>query len=329
MRTTLDGRFSTSMRTDSDAGTREAMGACTFCGATALHVIARELYHPRAADHGPVSIHVCDACGSMGTWPVPSGDALQRLYATFDEGIDPTLRRLRIDSPPTAWYLRAMRRAAHVAGLARDSAFTWMDIGAGAGEIGRLLNQEFSNTSGLSIDWHGRPAKLAADPRHDWMACDLNAPRFARGVGAQADLVLALSVWEHVRDPEDFAREVSSLVKPGGTLYLVCPDFGSASARVLGRRWPYWIPGEHLSVPTRRGARICLEHAIAATGMDASVFVRRVGIPYPLGYVLSYLGLPALGRLLRGVPAFPLPVGALEAGFTRLRTARLTADDRR
>jgi SAM-dependent methyltransferase len=312
------------MHTDPDIRGRDEIISCAFCGSTALHVIARGLHHPRVAGHEPVNLHVCDYCGSLTTWPVPPEQALRRLYAAFEDGIDPALRRWRGDSPASAWYEHAVRRATRAMGVSSETTFTWIDVGAGAGEIGETLNRNFPQASGISIDWHGRPAKLAADPRHDWMARDLNAPGFARGVGAQADLVLALSVWEHVRDPEDFAREVSSLVRPGGTLYLVCPDFGSASARALGRRWPYWIPGEHLSVPTRRGARICLEHAIAANGLDARVFVRQVGIPYSLGYVLAYLGLPALGRLLRGVPAFPLPVGALEAGFTTVRPARLT-----
>jgi len=317
------------MHTDPDTRGRDEIIRCAFCGSTALHVVARGLHHPRVVDHGPLNLHICDACGSLTTWPVPSEQALRQLYAAFEDGIDPSLRRWRGDSPASAWYEYAARRATRAAGVSGETAFTWIDVGAGAGEIGSTLNRNFPQASGTSIDWHGRPASLAADSRHDWRACDLNAPRFARGVGAQADLVLALSVWEHVRDPEDFARELSSLVKPGGTLYLVCPDFGSASARALGRRWPYWIPGEHLSVPTRRGARICLEHAIAANGIVARVFVRPVGIPYSLAYVLSYLGFPGLGRLLRGVPAFPLPVGALEAGFTMAGTARLTGNDNR
>jgi SAM-dependent methyltransferase len=289
---------------------------CVFCQSAATRIVARDLYHPRVRSHGPVSIYVCDTCGSMGTWPVPSEQALAELYASFEEGIDPALRRLRGDAPPTAWYARAVNHAVRAAGLPQRADFIWIDVAAGAGEVGGILNSQFPKAKGVSVDWHARPAKLAADPRHDWIATDLNAPRFAAVIGATADLVIALSVWEHVRDPAQFVRDACALVKPGGTLYLACPDFGSLASRMLGRKWPFWIPGEHLHVPTRRGARICIARAMAESAIVASEFVRPVGVPYPLAYVAGYLGLGGFAKLLRGLPAMPLPVGALEAGFS-------------
>ena len=289
---------------------------CVFCESAATHIVARDLHHPRVRSHGPVSIYVCDRCGSMGTWPLPSEDALARLYASFDEGIDPALRRLRGDAPPTAWYERAVHHAAAAAGISPDDAFTWIDLAAGAGEVGAILNSKFAGAKGASVDWHGRPAKLAADPRHGWIATDLNAPGFARAVRAPADLVIALSVWEHVRDPAQFVRDACALVNPGGTLYIVCPDFGSVASRMLGRKWPFWIPGEHLHIPTKMGARICIARTIAAHSGHPLGFVRSVGVPYPPAYVAGFLGMSALGKMLRWLPAVPLPVGALEAGFS-------------
>jgi SAM-dependent methyltransferase len=238
------------------------------------------------------------------------------LFDSFADGSDPALRRRRGDAPPTAWYARAVKHATRAAGFSHSAAFTWIDLAAGAGEVGAILNSTFANATGVSVDWHGRPAKLAADPRHDWIATDLNGPGFARAIGSPADLVIALSVWEHVRDPLQFLRDACAVVNPGGTLYIVCPDFGSAASRLLGRKWPFWIPGEHLHVPTQEGARSCIAHAIAGRGGHAIGFVRPVGVPYPPAYVAGYLGMSAIGTLLRGVPAVPLPVGALEAGFS-------------
>jgi SAM-dependent methyltransferase len=252
----------------------------------------------------------------MGTWPVPSEAALARLYASFDEGIDPRLRHLRGAAPPTAWYAHAVRHAARAARFAPDANFTWIDLAAGAGEIGERLNASFANAAGVSVDWHARPAKVTASARHDWFTTDLNARGFAAAIGRTSDLVMALSVWEHVRDPAQFIRDACALVNPGGTLYVACPDFGSAAARVLGRKWPFWIPGEHLHVPTRKGARICIARAMAECGIAGQEFVRPVGVPYPLAYVAGYLGLRRLGKLLHAVPSLPLPVGALEAGFS-------------
>jgi hypothetical protein len=123
-----------------------------------------------------------------------------------------------------------------------------------------------------------------------------------------------VSVWEHVLEPGAFASKLLKLVAPGGLLYLVCPDAGSLAHRVLRTRWPYFLPGEHLNMPTRRGARRCLERA-AEPG--DSITVDRVGLPYPPAYVLGALGLGRLARWARRLPALPLPVGALEAVFRR------------
>ncbi|MBI3568460.1 MAG: methyltransferase domain-containing protein [Gemmatimonadetes bacterium] len=289
---------------------------CTFCGSGALHRIASDLPHPRVASHPRVDLHECASCGSLVTWPVPSGESLARLYAAFDDGIDPALRRLREETPLSAWYTRAARRAARAAGRSRDESFTWIDVGAGAGEIGAALNREFPNARGVSVDWHGRPPHLGTDARHDWIQTDLNAPTFPAAIGVQADVVISLAVIEHVRSPASFVRGLTALVRPGGTLYVMCPDYGSLAARVLGRRWPFWIPGEHLHVPTRLGILRCIERAADANRIAGRTRVGEVGLPYPLSYVVGFLGWPALARALRPIPAIPLPVGTLEASFT-------------
>jgi SAM-dependent methyltransferase len=170
----------------------------------------------------------------------------------------------------------------------------------------------FPNAEGVALDWAARPAGL--DDRVDWRVADLNEDAFADAV-APADLVVSLSVWEHVLDPAAFVRRLLRLVAPGGLLYLVCPDAGSLAFRVLRSRWPYWIPGEHLHMPTADGARRCVERA--APGSEISV--GSVGLPYPPSYVLGFLGLDRLSRWTRSLPAMPLPVGALETVCRRNR----------
>lgn len=277
--------------------------------------MARGQRHPRAPTLPPVDIHQCGACGSMVTWPVPQASTLRALYASFDQGIDPRLRALRAALPTRSWYQRAALRAARLAGRSRDDAFTWIDLGAGGGELGAALNVAFPNARGTSVDWGDAPA-VARDARHLWRACDLGVA-FDETLSPPADVVTALSVWEHVRDPAAFVAHAAALVKPGGVLYLVCPDYGSLARRALGRWWPYWIPGEHLHVPTLRGARACL--AKGAGVADRLVFARPIGIPYAPAYVAGVAGFPRFARLIRSLPAVPLPVGALEAGIAKSR----------
>ena len=277
---------------------------CRFCDSSALRLSHRGLHHPRRRQHGPFDLYTCRDCGSLGTWPPVSRAALAELYGSFASGVDSKLRDLRHATPLTAWFDYVMRRTQRLGRFASDATFRWLDVGAGEGELAATLARRFPRASGEAIDWSARPEGL--DPRIAWQVADLNDDGF---VTQKADLVISLSVWEHVLEPAAFVRKLLALVAPGGLLYLVCPDAGSLAHRVLRTRWPYFLPGEHLNMPTRRGARYCLERAIAP---GDSIEVGSVGLPYPPAYLLGFLGLDRWARWARSLPALPLPVGALE-----------------
>ncbi len=65
------------------------------------------------------------------------------------------------------------------------------------------------------------------------------------------DVVTMMEVIEHVPQPVDLLRQVRELLRPGGVLYLTCPNWGSLSRRVLGSDWrpigrdhvTYFTPG--------------------------------------------------------------------------------------
>lgn len=282
---------------------------CRFCEADAPRLTHGGLSHPKRPEHGPFDLYTCRACGSITTWPLPSRDALSALYGSFASGVDATLRDLRHATPLTAWFDTVVRRVSRLGGFRRETAFRWLDVGAGGGELAAALTREFPRASGLALDWSPRPAGL--DERVAWQAADLNdSPIDA----PQAELVISVSVWEHVLEPAVFLRDLVKLVAPGGLLYVVCPDAGSLAFRVLRTRWPYWIPGEHLNMPTRRGAQRCLERATSA---GDAITVEPIGLPYPPAYVLGFLGLERVARRMRWLPPVPLPVGALEASWRR------------
>jgi SAM-dependent methyltransferase len=155
-----------------------------------------------------------------------------------------------------------------------------------------------------------------------WRQCDLNRPGFAQQLDLQADLVLSLAVWEHVLRPDLFVRNLLAILRPGGMLYLVSPDHGSAMRFLMRRHWPYFLPGEHLNVATCNGARACLERT-RKEGPHAqqAVFASPVWAHYPLRYVLKYLRLGPVARLLPPV-SLPLPVGILEAGIKPAGSSR-------
>lgn len=59
------------------------------------------------------------------------------------------------------------------------------------------------------------------------------------------DVVILNHTLEHMLNPVEVLRKVQNLLKPGGIILVDVPNFGSLSARILGKKWPYLMPEEH------------------------------------------------------------------------------------
>jgi SAM-dependent methyltransferase len=101
------------------------------------------------------------------------------------------------------------------------------------------------------------------------------------------DAITFWDVIEHLDRPVDALRQLSTLLKPGGLLFLSTPHAGSLLARLMGRRWHYLDPIQHLHLFSRNN--LCA--ALRTLGFELLAF-RAFGHYYRLGYVfdrLSYL----------------------------------------
>ncbi len=59
--------------------------------------------------------------------------------------------------------------------------------------------------------------------------------------GERYDLISLWDVLEHTPDPRAALDRVRELMRPGGTLAITVPDYGSLAARALGSRWPFLL----------------------------------------------------------------------------------------
>ncbi len=157
------------------------------------------------------------------------------------------------------------------------------------------------------------PVPADLPPSVSWLELDLNQPDFHKTIGRKADVVYATAVWEHVSQPDVFAHSMVELLNNAGLLYLVCPNYSSIARKVLDTRWPYFTPGEHLTMPSPRGAEICLRRVFADAGLtSAHVAARPMLLVYSLFYTANRLGLPFAGLIPRAL-RIPMPAGALES----------------
>lgn len=289
---------------------------CLYCGSGNLRLRYAQKFHQRKRDHGPFDFYVCTACGSGLTLPVPDTAQLAELYGSFEFGLSEFTRGLLSDDPAAAWHQTCVQRLVDLSGRVPDEVFTWVDVGAGGGEISRLFGEHFSASRGVAIDIHDRPPGLADGPANvEWRRIDIARDSFAADLAAKGDLVFAIGVWEHVRRPDIFARNMLALVNPRGVLYMETPNYGSFARRLLGQYWWYFLPGEHLCMPTPKGARLCLRRElekIEGHSCSAVVVTHPLLLRYSVRFALAKLAMSRLARMVPSALYVRAPTGAME-----------------
>ena len=125
------------------------------------------------------------------------------------------------------------------------SARSLLDIGCGRGFMLSFLKNYFGFTevSGTQISL---PAIKFARERlglkiYDQDLLELNLP------ANSFDVITIWHVLEHVPRPDDYAREMFRLLKPGGILMVEVPNLNAWSRRLTGKYWLSWDPKYHLS----------------------------------------------------------------------------------
>lgn len=75
------------------------------------------------------------------------------------------------------------------------------------------------------------------------------------------DLVLSQDQIEHITDPVPELKRMAKILKPGGWLFLVTPDTSGFWAKILGRFWYHYKPGEHITYFSKKTISIALKRA--------------------------------------------------------------------
>lgn len=60
------------------------------------------------------------------------------------------------------------------------------------------------------------------------------------------DVVILNHTLEHLDKPVSILAKARTLLKRGGIVFVDVPNFGSLSAKIFGKYWPYLAPTEHL-----------------------------------------------------------------------------------
>ena len=219
----------------------EALAAqlsCPVCGSESLVDDTASTIHPER----PLAVDLrrCIRCHHGWIDPLPAQALLNHLYGRGSRSV------IGADWVKTEFTVPEAIAACEAATL---PARRYLEIGVGQG----LLYRHFA-----AAGW----STAGVDPG-DWAA---SLPGMVRSiddidVGRRFDLIAAMDVLEHVRDPVAMVRRLRELAAPGARLFMAFPNRASLRARVGKGRWRMVRPLGHLHFFSPRSARLMLKEA--------------------------------------------------------------------
>jgi SAM-dependent methyltransferase len=232
---------------------------------------------------------------------MPDADHLGRCYAKYSFGGYPEHKaKAKKKSSQNVWYEHLL----DIFNVGKMSGELVADIVAGEGFLAAsILNRSSCSVEKLTcVDYHELPSgkeNLLDGGKLEWLQRDLSMDW---GLGNSFDRIFCIAVLEHVIDPSKLVKSLVASVKSGGKIHLLAPAADSFFSALLGDKWPYHIPGEHLSIPSLEGVR----RLVSAEAVEV-VDLKMSPITYSTNYILRSLFGFGLPRALDIV--WRLPVG--------------------
>jgi SAM-dependent methyltransferase len=189
-----------------------------------------------------VRVERCPACGMVYANPVPRPlvngefyDASSAYYLSPEKlGADYAVSRFMRE-------LRIFRRFC-VKGRV-------LDVGCSSGAFLWNLQRAYpGDYEALGMDASGAPLDYAEGQGVPVLRGDFLNAKLA---DASFDAIVFWATLEHLGSPRDFLDRACNLLKPGGLVFALVPNFASLATRVLGRRYRY-IYEQHLNYFDRR-----------------------------------------------------------------------------
>lgn len=153
-----------------------------------------------------------------------------------------------------------------------------LDVGCAFGYCVELALREGYDAYGF--DPSAFAAKKAADlvGKKRIQEATIQEAKYPKG---SFDIITMFDVFEHLENPLEDMKKLRSLLKPHGVILMATGDTQSVAARIMKRRWTFFIPPQHIFFFHRGNVKTLLHNA----GL-APLAWHRVGKWLSLGYIL-------------------------------------------
>jgi SAM-dependent methyltransferase len=117
-----------------------------------------------------------------------------------------------------------------------------LDVGCGYGRNAFLVQSLGAEWIGLDVD-----SKVVNNLLEQGLTAVCGTlEEYARTSPECFDTILLSQILEHVPEPIPFLRAAFDILKPGGRLYVSCPNSASRYRQKLGARWLHWHVPYHV-----------------------------------------------------------------------------------
>jgi protein O-GlcNAc transferase len=200
----------------------------------------------------------CASCDHQMTWGYHTAEALAILFRQAQTTHTPQgMKAGDIEAARPIW-------AKVVDAVSRECPRgDWLDVGAGSGMLIALAYECGFDVSAIEA----REEVAAAIQARGFEVLSEDVTDLRNGEPARFDVISLCDVLEHVPFPRRVLDAVSYALRPGGVVFISCPNRDSLAWRALNEENvnPYWSEIEHYhNFSWRRLRELLLQHGLLA-----------------------------------------------------------------
>jgi SAM-dependent methyltransferase len=204
----------------------------------------------------------CRNCGFAFVHPLPSPAEIEAFYnktrvvadlkqiirgyiAAFDRGEN---------APKHDWFGHVIAEAKQLTGKEKLNI---LEVGSGYGYFVHYAKKQGHLVKGTEVtrDYAEAGSSVVGDINY------VEGGDYDKVVSdGWADLIYLEHVFEHVLQPDELMPQLKRKLAPGGVLHISVPNSRSFLSRVMGARWPWATPPDHLYYYTKKSLGLYLQN---------------------------------------------------------------------